>query len=160
MLLRRLPATVRRLCAPPIPPRFAGYAASYNHKGDTDRQWLYIPLLNAPAASRLVNVLRSLAGTDFTYEDVEERVLDDSLTGFLATTRLSTGTKLTKWKRSRWMRAGHNIGMFTTGSARCSDHPACRNVRPGRKTGPRASPPRRSRKFPASGPRGMSRCSP
>ena len=50
---------------------------SYNHRGDTDRQWLYIP---ATRRARRVSPRQSsekFAGTDFTYEDVEERLIDE-----------------------------------------------------------------------------------
>jgi hypothetical protein len=50
---------------------------SYNHKGDTDRQWLYIPATRRTRSVAPRELSEKFAGTDFTYEDVEERVLDD-----------------------------------------------------------------------------------
>jgi hypothetical protein len=50
---------------------------SYNHKGDTDRQWLYIPATRRTRGVTPRERSEKFAGTDFTYEDVEERVLDD-----------------------------------------------------------------------------------
>jgi outer membrane lipoprotein-sorting protein len=50
---------------------------SYNHKGDTDRQWLYIPATRRTRSVTPRELSEKFAGTDFTYEDVEERVLDD-----------------------------------------------------------------------------------
>jgi len=50
---------------------------SYNHKGDTDRQWLYIPATQRTRSVTPRERSEKFAGTDFTYEDVEERVLDD-----------------------------------------------------------------------------------
>jgi len=50
---------------------------SYNHKGDTDRQWLYIPATQRTRSVTPRERSERFAGTDFTYEDVEERVLDD-----------------------------------------------------------------------------------
>jgi hypothetical protein len=50
---------------------------SYNHKGDTDRQWLYIPATQRTRSITPRELSEKFAGTDFTYEDVEERVLDN-----------------------------------------------------------------------------------
>ena len=50
---------------------------SYNHKGDTDRQWLYIPATQRTRSVTPRERSEKFAGTDFTYEDVEERVLGD-----------------------------------------------------------------------------------
>jgi hypothetical protein len=50
---------------------------SYNHKGDTDRQWLYIPATQRTRRVTPRELSEKFAGTDFTYEDVEERVLDN-----------------------------------------------------------------------------------
>ena len=50
---------------------------SYSHKGDTDRQWLYIPATQRTRSVTPRERSEKFAGTDFTYEDVEERVLDD-----------------------------------------------------------------------------------
>jgi outer membrane lipoprotein-sorting protein len=49
---------------------------SYNHQGDTDRQWLYIPATQRTRSVTPRELSEKFAGTDFTYEDVEERVLD------------------------------------------------------------------------------------
>lgn len=50
---------------------------SYNHKGDTDRQWLYIPATRRTRSISPRERSEKFAGTDFTYEDVAERLLDD-----------------------------------------------------------------------------------
>jgi hypothetical protein len=50
---------------------------SYNHQGDTDRQWLYIPATRRTRSITPRERSEKFAGTDFSYEDVEERVLDD-----------------------------------------------------------------------------------
>jgi hypothetical protein len=50
---------------------------SYNRKGDTDRQWLYIPATERTRSVTPRERSEKFAGTDFTYEDVQERVLDD-----------------------------------------------------------------------------------
>ncbi len=50
---------------------------SYNHKGDTDRQWLYIPATQRTRSISPRELSEKFAGTDFSYEDVEERVLDN-----------------------------------------------------------------------------------
>jgi len=50
---------------------------SYNHRGDTDRQWLYIPATQRTRSVTPRERSEKFAGTDFTYEDVKERVLDD-----------------------------------------------------------------------------------
>jgi outer membrane lipoprotein-sorting protein len=50
---------------------------SYNHKGDTDRQWLYIPATRRTRSIAPRERSEKFAGTDFSYEDVEDRLLDD-----------------------------------------------------------------------------------
>jgi outer membrane lipoprotein-sorting protein len=50
---------------------------SYNHKGDTDRQWLYIPATQRTRSVTPRERSERFAGTDFTYEDLQDRVLDD-----------------------------------------------------------------------------------
>ena len=50
---------------------------SHNHKGDSDRQWLYIPATRRTRGVTPRERSEKFAGTDFTYEDVAERVLDD-----------------------------------------------------------------------------------
>jgi hypothetical protein len=50
---------------------------SYNRRGDTDRQWLYIPATRRTRSITPRELSERFAGTDFTYEDVEERVLDN-----------------------------------------------------------------------------------
>jgi hypothetical protein len=48
---------------------------SYNHRGDTDRQWLYIPATRRARAVSPRESSEKFAGTDFTYEDIEERLI-------------------------------------------------------------------------------------
>jgi outer membrane lipoprotein-sorting protein len=50
---------------------------SYNHKGENDRQWLYIPATQRSRSVAARELSEKFAGTDFTYEDVEERSVDD-----------------------------------------------------------------------------------
>jgi outer membrane lipoprotein-sorting protein len=50
---------------------------SYSHKGDADRQWLYIPATQRTRSVTPRERSEKFAGTDFTYEDVAERALDD-----------------------------------------------------------------------------------
>jgi outer membrane lipoprotein-sorting protein len=50
---------------------------SYRHKGDADRQWLYIPATQRTRSVTPRERSEKFAGTDFTYEDVAERALDD-----------------------------------------------------------------------------------
>ena len=69
---------------------------SYNHRGDTDRQWLYIP---ATRRARSVSPRESsdkFAGTDFTYEDVQERVLDEFNYRLLSENEIIDGHKTYK----------------------------------------------------------------
>jgi Outer membrane lipoprotein-sorting protein len=69
---------------------------SYNHKGDTDRQWLYIPATQRTRSVAPRELSERFAGTDFTYEDVEERVLDDFTYRLLSDTELIDGHKTYK----------------------------------------------------------------
>jgi len=50
---------------------------SVNTKGATDRQWLYTPAIDRVRPISARELSEKFAGSDFTYEDVEERVLDD-----------------------------------------------------------------------------------
>jgi outer membrane lipoprotein-sorting protein len=69
---------------------------SYNHKGDTDRQWLYIPATQRTRSVTPRERSEKFAGTDFTYEDVEERVLDDFNYRLLSENELIDGHKTYK----------------------------------------------------------------
>jgi|HubBroStandDraft_6_1064221.scaffolds.fasta_scaffold334812_2 hypothetical protein len=69
---------------------------SYNHKGDTDRQWLYIPATRRTRSVTPRERSDKFAGTDFTYEDVEERVLDDFNYRLLSDTETIDGHKTYK----------------------------------------------------------------
>jgi hypothetical protein len=69
---------------------------SYNHKGDTDRQWLYIPATQRVRSVSPRELSEKFAGTDFTYEDVEERVLDTFNYRLLADTEVIDGHKTYK----------------------------------------------------------------
>jgi len=69
---------------------------SYNHKGDTDRQWLYIPATQRTRSVAPRELSEKFAGTDFTYEDVEERVLDDFTYTLLTDSEIIDGHKTYK----------------------------------------------------------------
>jgi outer membrane lipoprotein-sorting protein len=69
---------------------------SYNHKGDTDRQWLYIPATQRTRSVTPRERSEKFAGTDFTYEDVQERVLDDFNYRLLSENELIDGHKTYK----------------------------------------------------------------
>jgi Outer membrane lipoprotein-sorting protein len=69
---------------------------SYNHKGDTDRQWLYIPATQRTRSVTPRERSEKFAGTDFTYEDVEERVLDDFDYRLLSDNEIIDGRKTYK----------------------------------------------------------------
>jgi hypothetical protein len=69
---------------------------SYNHKGDTDRQWLYIPATRRTRSVTPRERSEKFAGTDFTYEDVEERVLDDFNYRLLSDSEMIDGHKTYK----------------------------------------------------------------
>src|SRR5579864_1744439 len=47
------------------------------HKGDPDRQWLYTPAIERVRSIAPRERSEPFAGSDFTYEDIAERVLDD-----------------------------------------------------------------------------------
>jgi hypothetical protein len=69
---------------------------SYNHKGDTDRQWLYIPATQRTRGVTPRERSEKFAGTDFTYEDVEERVPDDFNYRLLSENEIIDGHKTYK----------------------------------------------------------------
>ena len=50
---------------------------SINRKGATDRQWLYTPAIDRVRSIAPRDRSEPFAGSDFTFEDVAERVLDD-----------------------------------------------------------------------------------
>lgn len=79
------------------PPEIRGVTLlSYNHKGDTDRQWLYIPATRRTRSVSPRERSEKFAGTDFTYEDVEERVLDDFHYRLLGDNEIMDGHKTYK----------------------------------------------------------------
>ncbi len=47
------------------------------HKGNPDQQWLYTPAIQRVRSVAPRERTESFAGSDFTYEDIAERVLDD-----------------------------------------------------------------------------------
>jgi hypothetical protein len=69
---------------------------SYNHKGDTDRQWLFIPATQRTRSVTPRERSEKFAGTDFTYEDVAERVLDDFNYRLLSDNEIIDGHKTYK----------------------------------------------------------------
>jgi hypothetical protein len=69
---------------------------SYNHTGDEDRQWLYIPATQRTRSVSPRELSEKFAGTDFTYEDVEERVLDNFTYRLLSDTEVIDGHKTYK----------------------------------------------------------------
>lgn len=50
---------------------------SLNKRGERDRQWLYIPATNRARSVASRERSEKFAGTDFTYEDVADRMTDD-----------------------------------------------------------------------------------
>ena len=79
------------------PPEIRGVALlSYNHTGDTDRQWLYIPATQRSRSVAPRELSEKFAGTDFTYEDVEERVLDNFHYRLLGDSEMIDGHKTYK----------------------------------------------------------------
>ena len=69
---------------------------SCNHRGDTDRQWLYIPATRRTRSVSPRESSEKFAGTDFTYEDVEERVLDNFNYRLLSENEIIDGHKTYK----------------------------------------------------------------
>jgi hypothetical protein len=50
---------------------------SFSHKGAPDQQWLYTPAIQRVRSIATRERTEPFAGSDFTYEDIAERVLDD-----------------------------------------------------------------------------------
>ena len=69
---------------------------SDNHKGDAGRQWLYIPATQRARSVAPRERSEKFAGTDFTYEDVQERVLDDFNYRLLSDNEIIDGHKTYK----------------------------------------------------------------
>jgi Outer membrane lipoprotein-sorting protein len=69
---------------------------SDNHKGDAGRQWLYIPATQRARSVAPRERSEKFAGTDFTYEDVEERVPDDFNYRLLSENEIIDGHKTYK----------------------------------------------------------------
>ena len=60
------------------PPEIKGVALlSFNKRGEKDRQWLYIPATNRARSVVPRERSEKFAGTDFTYEDIADRMTDD-----------------------------------------------------------------------------------
>jgi outer membrane lipoprotein-sorting protein len=60
------------------PPEMQGVVLlSINRRGETGRQWIYLPATQRVRPVRPRDRSDSFAGSDFSYEDVAERVLDD-----------------------------------------------------------------------------------
>lgn len=57
---------------------------SVNRRGESDRQWIYIPATQRVRKVAPRDRSERFAGSDFSYEDVAERVLDDFTYGFLS----------------------------------------------------------------------------
>ena len=60
------------------PPELRGVTLlSLNHPGQGDRQWIYTPATDRVRSLAPRDRSERFAGTDFTYEDIAERALDD-----------------------------------------------------------------------------------
>src|SRR5579864_5372095 len=66
------------------------------HKGDPDRQWLYTPAIERVRSIATRERSEPFAGSDFTYEDIAERVLDDFTYKMLSDGEVMQGHKTYK----------------------------------------------------------------
>ena len=66
------------------------------HKGDPDRQWLYTPAIERVRSIAPRERTEPFAGSDFTYEDIAERVLDDFTYKMLSDGEVMQGHKTYK----------------------------------------------------------------
>lgn len=69
---------------------------SYNQKGDKDRQWLYTPAIQRTRRIAPQERNRKFLGTDFTHEDMEERILDDFQYNIIVESEMIDGRKCYK----------------------------------------------------------------
>jgi outer membrane lipoprotein-sorting protein len=69
---------------------------SVNRKGITDRQWLYTPAIDRVRSIAPRDRSEPFAGSDFTFEDVGERVMDDFTYRSLSSGELIEGHKTYK----------------------------------------------------------------
>jgi len=66
------------------------------HKGDPDRQWLYTPAIERVRSIAPRERSEQFAGSDFTYEDIAERLLDDFTYKLLSDGEVMQGHKTYK----------------------------------------------------------------
>jgi hypothetical protein len=79
------------------PPEVRGVELlSVNRRGETDRQWIYIPATERVRRVAPRDRSEAFAGSDFSYEDVAERVLDDFTYRFLGEVDTIDGHKTLK----------------------------------------------------------------
>jgi len=79
------------------PPEIRGVALlSVNRRGENDRQWLYVPAIQRVRRVAPRERSEPFAGSDFSYEDVAERVLDDFTYRFLSEVDTIDGHKTFK----------------------------------------------------------------
>jgi hypothetical protein len=79
------------------PPEIRGVTLlSYNHSGGGERQWLYVPATHRARSVSPRERSEKFAGTDFTYEDVQEHVLDDFVYRLLGNNETIDGRKTYK----------------------------------------------------------------
>jgi outer membrane lipoprotein-sorting protein len=71
---------------------------SLNRQGESDRQWIYTPATQRARRVAPRDRSESFAGTDFSYEDIAERVLDDFSYSFLSAADIIEGRKTIKIK--------------------------------------------------------------
>ena len=69
---------------------------SVNRRGESDRQWIYIPATQRVRKVAPRDRSEPFAGSDFSYEDVAERVLDDFTYRFLSEVDTIDGHKTFK----------------------------------------------------------------
>jgi hypothetical protein len=69
---------------------------SLNHLGQSDRQWIYTPATDRVRSVATRERSERFAGTDFTYEDVAERVLDDFVYRLLSDDETIDGHRTSK----------------------------------------------------------------
>jgi outer membrane lipoprotein-sorting protein len=69
---------------------------SFIHKGEPDQQWLYTPAIERVRSIAPRERSEPFAGSDFTYEDIAERVLDDFTYKMLSDGEVMQGHKTYK----------------------------------------------------------------
>ena len=142
------------------PPELRGVTLlSINQPGVTDRQWIYTPATERVRSVPPRERSERFAGSDFTYEDIAERSLDDFTYQLLPAEDNIENHKTFKVEATPVApdRSQYKYHLLL-GGAGCTLHPACGDVRSGVDARCARCTPADCAKNPGSGARGRRKC--